>query len=294
MKKHTAQDWRQQTDANRWNTPDPQDPVISPMPSYVQVGGDHDSLLDQMFKETPPAPGKHTASSEIVLILDRSGSMGSVRDDLIGGVNTFISEQQKEGDDVLVSCVQFDDRYGDPAFWREPLKTVKPLDRATYAPRGLTSLYDAVAKTINTYIGWKDDGTVTGKVMFVIHTDGGENSSQEFKDVKAITDLIDLTKEQYGWDFIFLGSAPDAWNEGMNFLGSVGVLNTISTHNNTKGLSDGYAYAASTTRAFRTGKKLDEAVMRQASAAMAAGGDASDILAQVDKDLQDQDGPDQD
>jgi len=148
--------------------------------------------------------------SLIVAVLDRSGSMASIRTDTEGGFDTFITEQRKQPGDALVTLAQFDDQY-EIVYENKPIFDVPPL---TLIPRGMTALLDAVGKTI-TSVGVslaalaEDDRPA--KVIMVILTDGYENSSKEWK-VDAVKKLVTEQREHYGWEFIFLGANLDALN----------------------------------------------------------------------------------
>lgn len=142
-----------------------------------------------------------------VVILDRSGSMETCRDDTIGGFNAFLREQQAEGG--TLSLIQFDHEY-QVVYPATPIGAVQPLTTQTFVPRGGTALLDAIGKTIKDIA----DGT---KPTVVILTDGQENSSKEY--TKAhIKDLIEQ-KTKDGWTFVYLGANQDAFAEA----GSLGI-----------------------------------------------------------------------
>lgn len=154
----------------------------------------------------------------INVILDRSGSMERISDEVVGMYNNFLKEQ-KEGDDYAeLTLVQFDDRY-EKTHNKRPIRKVKPLiNGETFIPRGMTALHDAVGKTItdlNVEIK-SNESNRPERVMFVVITDGYENMSQEFNG-SQVQKLMDEQKENYGWDFIFLGAGIDAKDEGNKF-----------------------------------------------------------------------------
>lgn len=149
--------------------------------------------------------------TEIACILDRSGSMESIRDDAIGGFNTFIDNQKKLPGEARLTLVLFDNEYlivEDGT----PLGQIKPLDHSTFVPRGPTALYDAVGRTINDLgarLAKMPDADRPGKVIVVILTDGQENSSHEFSQ-KNIFDMIQKQQTTYSWEFLFLAANQDA------------------------------------------------------------------------------------
>jgi len=121
--------------------------------------------------------------TEIVFILDRSGSMCSLVNDTIGGFNSFIEDQKQEDGEALLTTILFDDQY-EILHNGVNIKTVKPMTTKEYSARGMTALLDAIGKTINT-VGDRfnklDEDNKPSKVIFVITTDGQENQSKEFK-----------------------------------------------------------------------------------------------------------------
>ena len=158
--------------------------------------------------------------TELVFILDRSGSMGGLESDTIGGFNSLISKQQKEDGEAVVSTVLFDDQV-DVIHDRVPIGDVKKLTDKEYYVRGCTALLDAVGEAIH-HIGnvhkYARDEDRPAKTLFVITTDGLENASKKysFKDVKK---MIERQKEKYNWEFLFLGANIDA----VEVAGSMGI-----------------------------------------------------------------------
>jgi uncharacterized protein YegL len=149
--------------------------------------------------------------TEIVCIIDRSGSMESIRTDAIGGFNAFLAEQQKLPGDAKLTLVLFDHEYilhldG------VPLQDVQPLDETTYVPRGTTALLDAIGRTVDDVgkrLGATPEDERPGKVIVVILTDGLENASRDYTH-ERVRALITHQSEKYSWEFVFLAANQDA------------------------------------------------------------------------------------
>lgn len=148
--------------------------------------------------------------TEVVFILDRSGSMEGLEADTIGGFNSMLEKQKKVEGEVLISTVLFDHET-EVIHDRVPLAEVKNLTREEYWTRGSTALLDAVGssiKHIRKIHKYAREEDKPDKTLFVITTDGMENSSQHF-DYNEIKKLVEAQKES-GWEFIFLGANIDA------------------------------------------------------------------------------------
>jgi len=149
--------------------------------------------------------------TDITLVVDRSGSMADVRDDAEGGVNTFISQQAQEPGEALLTLVQFDTEY-------EFLHSGVPIDSVPQyelMPRGMTALLDAVGRAINETrerLEKMDEADRPGLVIFVVMTDGHENSSVEFNKAR-IRKMIEQQQNECDWHFTFLGANQDAFSE---------------------------------------------------------------------------------
>ncbi len=154
--------------------------------------------------------------TEIVFLLDRSGSMSGLERDTIGGFNSFIKRQVERKGKTLLTTVLFDDQY--EILWNGVAAEQAHLTSEDYYVRGTTALLDAVGKTILD-VGYRlsrtEENDRPGKVIFVITTDGMENASSEFTHEK-VKNLIEHQQEKYNWDFIFMGANIDVIAEAKN------------------------------------------------------------------------------
>lgn len=149
--------------------------------------------------------------TELVFILDKSGSMGGLETDTIGGYNAMLAKQQEVEGECHITTVLFDNNY-ELLHDRIDIKAVSPISEKEYQVGGSTALLDAIGRTIHK-IGNAQKHTADDyraeKVMFVIITDGEENSSREYS-AEKIKAQIERQKEKYGWEFVFLGANIDA------------------------------------------------------------------------------------
>ena len=176
--------------------------------------------------------------TELVFILDRSGSMNGLESDTIGGFNGMISRQKAEGVKVNVTTVLFDDEV-EIIHDRFPIDIVEPLSDKDYFVRGCTALLDAVGQSIKKIENVQrrlPDIHKAGKVIFVITTDGLENSSVKYsyKDVKQ---MIEARKED-GWEFLFLGANIDAVKEAERI--GIARERAVTYENDCKGIAINY------------------------------------------------------
>ena len=151
------------------------------------------------------------ALTEIVFILDRSGSMSGLESDTIGGFNALISKQKKEDGQALVSTVLFDDR-SEVLHDRVPLERIEKMTDKDYYVRGCTALLDAIGGAIH-HIGnvhkYAREEDRPERTLFIITTDGMENASKRYTYDK-VKQMVERQKSKYGWEFIFLGAKIDA------------------------------------------------------------------------------------
>lgn len=156
--------------------------------------------------------------TELVMILDRSGSMGGLESDTIGGYNAMIGKQKKEEGEVLVSTVLFDD-VSQVIHDRVPIGKIEPLSERQYYVRGCTALLDALGgsirhiRNVHKYARRQDRPE---KTIFVITTDGMENASTRYT-YDEVRRLVEQMQEAEGWEFLFLGANMDAVKEAGRF-----------------------------------------------------------------------------
>jgi hypothetical protein len=158
-----------------------------------------------------------TPTVHLYFILDRSGSMDAIRDDVVGGFNSFVAQQAAEPGECLMTLVQFDSQ--DPyevLFDARPLLDIPPLTPATFQPRGSTPLYDAMGRAIANATIRAEQHAAAGEldedILFVTFTDGLENASREYDREKVFAAV--KTREERGWTFVFLGANQDSYAAG--------------------------------------------------------------------------------
>ena len=152
--------------------------------------------------------------TELVFILDRSGSMSGLEKETIGGYNSTLDRQKNEKGEACVSTVLFDNEM-EVLHDRIPIQNVVPLTEKQYYARGSTALMDAIGRAIH-HIGnvhkYAREEDRPEKTIFVITTDGYENDSHEYS-IQQVQSMIKRQKEKYGWEFFFLGANMDAIGE---------------------------------------------------------------------------------
>ena len=177
--------------------------------------------------------------TEIVFILDRSGSMSGLEADTIGGYNSLIEKQKKEEGEAFVSTVLFDDRC-EVLHDRMRLDQISPLTDRDYYVRGCTALLDAVGGAIH-HIGnvhkYAREEDRPEKTIFIITTDGMENSSRHYS-YDRVKHMVERQKEKYGWEFLFLGANIDAAAEAGRF--GIGADRAVQYHSDSVGTEVNY------------------------------------------------------
>ena len=156
--------------------------------------------------------------TELVMILDRSGSMRGLEADTIGGFNSLIDKQKKEEGEAYVSVVLFDDQF-EVLYDRVDIQKIEPMNDKQYYVRGCTALLDAVGGAIHHIITvhkYAREEDVPEKTIFIITTDGMENASHQYT-YEKVRRMIERRKEQYHWEFMFLGANIDAVKEAGRF-----------------------------------------------------------------------------
>ena len=200
--------------------------------------------------------------TELVFILDRSGSMAGLEQDTIGGFNSMIAKQKKEAGEALVSTVLFDNE-ATVIHDRLPLSEVPPMTEREYFTRGCTALLDAVGEAIH-HIGnihkyaRKED--VPEKTLFIITTDGCENASRRY-DYETERRMIERQKEKYGWEFLFLGANIDAAREAARF--GIGADRAVNYKCDKAGTALNYEVISEAVGSIRAAKPLSAAWKRR-------------------------------
>jgi len=195
--------------------------------------------------------------TELVFILDKSGSMSGLEADTIGGFNAMLEKQKAVEGECLITTVLFDDRY---LILHDHIniQTVRPITEETYFVGGSTALLDAIGKTIHK-IGNAQKNTASDlradKVMFVIITDGEENASREYS-VEKIKSQIKRQKEKYGWEFIFLGANIDAVGTADRF--GIGANRAVKYCADSSGINLNFTVINAAAKEFREKNTISE------------------------------------
>ena len=195
--------------------------------------------------------------TELVFILDRSGSMLGLEADTIGGYNSMLKEQKEAEGEAFVTTVLFDDRY-ELLHDRLNIKGVAPITAKEYYVRGYTALLDAVGRSLHKIINVQRntiEDEKAEKVLFVITTDGYENASREYT-YEKIRSMITHQKSKYGWEFIFLGANIDAVATAERF----GINKDRATNYNadSEGTLLNYKVISETVSCLRASRQISE------------------------------------
>ena len=189
--------------------------------------------------------------TEMVFILDRSGSMSGLEKDTIGGFNSMIERQRKEEGEALVSTVLFANE-STVIHDRADLRKVEPLTERQYYVGGCTALIDAIGQAIH-HIGnvhkYAREEDVPEHTVFVITTDGMENASHRYSS-DEVKHMVNRQKEKYGWEFLFLGANIDAVETAARF--GIAEDRAVNFHNDARGQQLNYESVTEAVRCVRS------------------------------------------
>lgn len=217
--------------------------------------------LEKMLKELKSEAGQEEVKgtedlTELVFILDRSGSMSGLEEDTIGGFNSMIEKQKKEEGKCLVSTVLFD-HCSQVLHDRVDLKKIDPMTRKDYTVRGSTALVDALGgaiehmKKVHRYVRKED---VPARVMFIITTDGMENASHIYSS-DTVKRMIEEQKKK-GWEFIFLGANIDAVETAKQY--GIDEDRAVTFISDKKGTRLNYKVVAEAVTSYRARASVDD------------------------------------
>lgn len=196
--------------------------------------------------------------TELVMILDKSGSMSGLESDTIGGYRSMLEKQKETEGEVLVSTILFNERTS-VIHNRESLNKVEPMTRREYIPGGCTALLDAVGSSIDHIVGVHrnlPDDQRPAKTIFVIITDGLENASREYSSAK-VKKMIETETKKYGWEFIFLGANIDAVETAGRF--GIDADHSVNYHSDPVGTALNYEVLGDALARMRTtGRSLEK------------------------------------
>lgn len=195
--------------------------------------------------------------TEIVFILDRSGSMSGLEGDTIGGYNAMLQKQKAAPGQAIVSTILFDDRC-EVLHDRLGIQNVAPMTNKEYYVRGCTALLDAIGGAIH-HIGnvhkYAREEDIPEKTLFVITTDGMENSSHRYS-YNSVKAMIEQQKEKYGWEFIFLGANIDAADVAGQF--GIGANRAVRYYADSEGVQLNYDVVSEAICNLRENKTIND------------------------------------
>ena len=195
--------------------------------------------------------------TELVFIIDKSGSMSGLEKDTIGGFNSLIEKQKKEPGNAIVSTILFSDVI-DVIHDRLDIDQVPYLTSKDYFVCGCTALLDAIGQTLTRIIHVQEnlnEDEQPGKTLFIITTDGKENSSKEYS-YKKIKELINMVKEKYNYEFIFLGANIESEEEASKL--GIDCDNAVTYKNDSEGIKLNYCALHEAITNVRLGDKLNK------------------------------------
>lgn len=188
-------------------------------------------------------------ATHITILLDRSGSMESVKDETISGYNAFVKEQREAGENASLSLVQFDSQGIDTLQEFTPINAVPDLSTDTFQPRGMTPLLDALGRTITATgkaLEVIPEANRPDKIVFVVVTDGQENASHEFSKGR-IKEMIEHQTSRYNWQFVYLGANQDAFAEAQ----SIGIAAAAAANYAGAATADAFGAASANVGSYR-------------------------------------------
>ena len=192
--------------------------------------------------------------TDITIILDRSGSMQSIKEATITAFNSFIKEQKKDGLPTNLSFIQFDDQY-EKNYIKKDIHLAKELNAQTFEPRGMTALLDAIGTTIkSTKKRIKNSNRKPNKLIIAIITDGYENASTKYTREK-IFKMIRKREEKDNWKFVFLAANQDAIEEGAKF--GIHQDRAMTYHADDKGISNAFISFSNKLSSYKKSASLD-------------------------------------
>lgn len=194
--------------------------------------------------------------TEILVITDRSGSMSSIADDVIGGFNRFLRDQKRQPGDARITYTQFDTQY-EVVYQGRPIQQVEELNRNTFVPRGGTALFDAIGRTLNEQGKRIKDEAWAELVVVCIITDGEENSSKEYSKSR-VREMVSHA-EANGWKFLFLAANQDAFAASRDFGSAAQYSGNFQA--NSAGVAMAYNSTSATLSAMRSGENPDKLLM---------------------------------
>ena len=193
--------------------------------------------------------------TELVFILDRSGSMSGLESDTIGGFNALIDKQKRESGECVVTTALFDDKY-ELLHDRVALYAVRPITQKEYFVRGSTALLDAIGRTLDKTRNAQANTAQSGraeKVVFVIITDGQENASREYR-IDRVKEMIERETQEHGWEFLFLGANIDAISVAAGF--GIAPDRAVTYRADAAGTRLNYSVVSDTVASVRAGAPL--------------------------------------
>lgn len=198
-------------------------------------------------------------TTELVFVLDKSGSMSGLESDTIGGFNAMLQKQSKNSEEVVVTTVLFNDQY-ELLHDQIPINQLETMTEQDYEVGGMTALLDAIGFAIQTVCNRQRHSETLNKVLFVITTDGMENASREY-DFNKIKEIIEQKKARSGWEFLFLGANIDAISTAESF--GIHKDFAVNYHADRTGTQVNFDAINEAVESFRNDEKLDASWKRK-------------------------------